>query len=180
MADNKKSRTPDTASNAPPKGKASRRTGRTATTSGPGPATPVKSTPAKSKSVRRKTRSVAPETTIATSAGQFSIEMYPDAPDFRDWKYEPALIELQPEIKPPADLIILDQGQEGACTGYGLAAVINCLCQKSARDFSASEVMLYDMARRYDAWAGEDYEGSSCRGAIEGWYNMWVCGVEDW
>ena len=35
--------------------------------------------------------------------------------------------------------------------------------------------MLYEMARRYDEWPGESYEGSSCRGAIKGWYNMGVC-----
>ena len=35
--------------------------------------------------------------------------------------------------------------------------------------------MLYEMARRYDRWAGEDYDGSSCRGAIKGWKNSGVC-----
>ena len=35
--------------------------------------------------------------------------------------------------------------------------------------------MLYEMALRYDEWAGEDNAGSSCRGAIKGFYNMGVC-----
>jgi len=35
--------------------------------------------------------------------------------------------------------------------------------------------MLYEMAQRHDEWTGEDYSGSSCRGASKGWYNMGVC-----
>ena len=31
------------------------------------------------------------------------------------------------------------------------------------------------MAKRHDEWLGEAYEGSSCRGAIKGWYNSGVC-----
>ncbi|GAX59339.1 cysteine protease [Candidatus Scalindua japonica] len=40
--------------------------------------------------------------------------------------------------------------------------------------------MLYEMARRFDEWPGEEYFGSSCRGAIRGWYNMGVCTEEMW
>ena len=40
--------------------------------------------------------------------------------------------------------------------------------------------MLYEMAKRYDEWEGENYEGSSCRGAIKGWYNMGVCTDRQW
>jgi hypothetical protein len=40
--------------------------------------------------------------------------------------------------------------------------------------------MLYTLARRYDEYDGENYEGSSCRGAIKGWFNNGVCLEEDW
>nr|NJM03262.1 peptidase C1 [Desulfobacula sp.] len=36
------------------------------------------------------------------------------------------------------------------------------------------------MAKKHDEWPGEDYQGSSCRGAIRGWKNMGVCSDEDW
>jgi hypothetical protein len=36
------------------------------------------------------------------------------------------------------------------------------------------------MARRHDEWAGEIDEGSSCRGAIKGWYHMGVCSEALW
>ncbi len=35
--------------------------------------------------------------------------------------------------------------------------------------------MLYEMAKKFDEWEGQDYSGSSCRGAIRGWYNTGVC-----
>src|SRR5204863_1947703 len=38
----------------------------------------------------------------------------------------------------------------------------------------------YEMARRYDDWPGEGYEGSSARGAIKGWVAHGVCDVKNW
>jgi len=104
----------------------------------------------------------------------------PDMPDIRDRIYEPALIKLLSEISPPEDLHILDQGYEGACTGFAIAAVINRLLQTSGRDLRVSPRMLYEMAKRSDEWPGEEYDGSSLRGAIRGWKNMGVCSQGLW
>lgn len=111
----------------------------------------------------------------------------PDLPDLRDRMYEPHLRQLIDELPPPADLLILDQGDEGACTGFGLAAVINRL-RHDRRGLSeplelkhgVSARMLYELARRYDEWPGEDYDGSSIRGAIRGIYHNGVCDWLDW
>jgi len=104
-----------------------------------------------------------------------------DTPDIRDRMYEPALIQLQPEIDNRNGNAVLDQGGEGSCTGFGLVAVINILnSQKRVLDFKASPRMLYEMAKKHDIWPGEDYDGSSCRGAIRGWKNMGVCSANDW
>ena len=40
--------------------------------------------------------------------------------------------------------------------------------------------MLYHNARLYDEWEGEDYEGSSCRGALKGWHRHGVCDAKLW
>ena len=111
------------------------------------------------------------------AAGQLRLlNVRNDPPDIRDRMYEPALIRLEPEIDHSDPSLVLDQGQEGACTGFGLAAVINLLHKdRDGNDFRASMRMLYEMARKHDEWPGEDYEGSSCRGAIRGWKNMGVC-----
>ena len=111
---------------------------------------------------------------------RYQLTARQDAPDFRDFTYQPALIKLKTSLPLPADLNIRDQGQQGSCTGFGLAAVIDRLIKESMREINGEDItvsarMLYEMAQRYDEWPDEDYDGSSCRGAIKGWYNMGVC-----
>jgi hypothetical protein len=124
-----------------------------------------------------------------------TFDARPDRIDLRDRIYQPKLVSLPshyPDIEKIdqylptyAEYFVLDQGQEGACTGFGLAAVINFLQWKN-NDFEvknlkvASPRMLYHMAQIYDEWAGEDYEGSSCRGAMKGWHRHGVCTDAFW
>lgn len=104
-----------------------------------------------------------------------------DRPDLRDRMYEPALIQLARSIDNRNLSFIRDQGEDGACTGFGLAAVIDVLNLKNHnKKFKASTRMLYEMGKRHDEWPGADYEGSSCRGALRGWKNMGVCSESDW
>ncbi len=110
-----------------------------------------------------------------------------DTIDFRDQMYTPTLVEVPPRIdlaeyqkyKTP----ILNQGQEGACTGFGLATVANYLLRRrkvSPQVVQVSPRMLYEMAKRYDEWAGENYSGSSARGAMKGWHKHGVCSALVW
>jgi hypothetical protein len=94
----------------------------------------------------------------------------PDRIDFHDWFYQARLAPL-PDQLINCHLVprILDQGKEGACTGFALAAVIGYLLARRDLTRTVSPRMLYEMARRYDEWPGENYEGSSARGAIKGW-----------
>ena len=121
-----------------------------------------------------------------------------DRLDFRDLPYRPPLRSLAPIW--PADEVIAanlrgyvgaglvrDQGEEGACTGFGLACVTNYLLwvrhaeSGSKQPFeSVSPRMFYELARRYDEWPGVDYEGSSCRGALKGWNKHGVCAESLW
>lgn len=111
----------------------------------------------------------------------------PDTLDFRDRMYEATLIEV-PSRVPLEDYLeyevpILDQGKEGACTGFGLATVANYLLRRrkfERDDTPVSPRMFYTMARRYDEWAGEDYDGSSARGAMKGWHKHGVCAEDIW
>lgn len=78
---------------------------------------------------------------------------------------------------------MLDQGREGACTGFGLATVANYLLRVRGQNPNADEVsawMLYAMAKRYDEWPGEDYDGSSARGAMKGWFKHGLCAMALW
>jgi len=115
-------------------------------------------------------------------AGQpHKFDAVPDRVDVRDWFYQPTLRSL-PDVMVNCDLVDkpLDQGQEGACTGYALAGVINCLLRQRGIKRSVSPKMLYDMARRYDEWPGESYSGSSARGAMKGWIRHGVVSAERW
>jgi hypothetical protein len=114
------------------------------------------------------------------AAASYPLTAVQDVPDLRDWPYEPTLRQLRRYLAPPRGLEILDQKQEGACTGFGLAAVINLLNRERTSRVRVSPRMLYEMARLHDEWPGEDYAGSSCRGAIKGWYNMGVCPEGKW
>lgn len=115
------------------------------------------------------------------------LDARPDTVDFRDRMYQPTLVDVPPS-RPLADYKqlgapILDQGQEGACTGFGLAAVCNYLLRTRAGwtdETPVSPHMLYTMARRYDEWPGETYEGSSARGAMKGWHKHGVCASDFW
>lgn len=123
-----------------------------------------------------------------------NLNARPDTVDFRDQLFIPTLVEV-PVERPLEEYLkcyrkatrknvpILDQGQEGACTGFGLAAVCDYLL--GTRSFGAkSEIvsarMLYEMAKRYDEWRGEDYDGSSARGAMKGWHKHGVCSELEW
>ncbi|MBS2037288.1 C1 family peptidase [bacterium] len=119
------------------------------------------------------------------------LDARPDRIDLRDRIYTPKLSSLPPEYPTQQDIdaylpdyrrLILDQGSEGACTGFGLAAVVNYLNWKIAGSNSkqVSPRMFYHLARMYDEWPGEDYTGSSCRGAMKGWHRHGICLDEIW
>ncbi len=130
--------------------------------------------------------------------GKYLLAARPDTVDFRDQMYVTSLVEV-PRERPLAEyrkagIPILDQGQEGACTGFALATVVHYLLrlrklsgaateQEKERVFNQQQVsphMLYRMARRYDEWAGEDDDGSSARGAMKGWHKHGVCSLAAW
>lgn len=125
-------------------------------------------------------REPEPTTTAADKIGR-KLDAVPDRVDTRDWFFQPRLTPM------PATLVncdhvpaILDQGNEGACTGFALAAVVNYLLSHEKVERKVSPYMLYELARRYDEWPGEGYEGSSARGAMKGWVRHGVCLEKSW
>ncbi len=110
-----------------------------------------------------------------------------DSFDSRDMIYAPALVELPRHLYPNWEwIVLLNQGRQGACTGFGLAAVINYQLASRHRRCSANPTdrvsarMLFQIAKRYDQWAGESYDWSSARGAMKSWYKTGVCSEALW
>src|SRR5688572_14286606 len=90
------------------------------------------------------------------------LDARPDRVDVRDLPYRPPLRSLPAHYPSRVDMqrylpryakdgMVLDQKSEGACTGFGLAAVINFLFWKEVADSDAptppkvSERMLYHL-----------------------------------
>lgn len=127
-----------------------------------------------------------PKAAPTTASGQV-LNARADTVDFRDLMFTPTLAEV-PQTRPLDDYLahkvpILDQGTEGACTGFGLATVVHYLLNTRKHwpdNTTVSPRMLYDMARRYDEWEGTSYSGSSCRGAMKGWQKHGVCTETRW
>ncbi len=110
------------------------------------------------------------------------VNVRPDTLDFRDKMFEPTLVEVPSKIDLEEyrkhEIPILNQGNEGACTGFGLATVVNYLLRTRKHVPDKAKVspwMLYELAKRYDEWPGEAYDGSSARGAMKGWHKHGVC-----
>ncbi len=126
------------------------------------------------------------------------LDARPDRLDLRDLMYRAPLRSLPARWPLDADLKkllpayvksgrILNQGNEGACTGFGLACVTNYLywlrhlgAPRSQMPDPVSPRMFYELAKLYDEWPGQDYEGSSCRGALKGWHKHGVCSSTLW
>ena len=130
---------------------------------------------------------MAPSTPRQKKPVQRQFDARRDTTDFRDLMFVPTLVEV-PTTIPLADYLrvkvpVLDQGSEGACTGFGLATVANYLLlrRRVVPDrVPVSPRMLYEMARRYDEWPGENYSGSSARGAMKGWHKHGVTSEKEW
>jgi hypothetical protein len=139
-----------------------------------------RSSPKTTRPEAAKRRDAQSNTSTEQKIGR-RLDAVPDRIDVRDWPYQPRLVTL-PDVLVNCDLVpeILDQGTEGACTGFALAAVINFLLRSLNSPRRVSPQMLYEMARRYDEWPGEAYEGSSARGGMKGWVMHGVVSADTW
>jgi hypothetical protein len=139
---------------------------------------PIEKTAPKTTQPRAKSLRAKESAKTTDEAINKTLDAFPDKIDIRDWTYQPSLRPL-PDQLINCDHVpcILNQGREGACTGFALAAVINYHLFKNGRHTGeeikgkecVSPRMLYEMARRYDEWPGEAYVGSSARGTMKGW-----------
>ncbi len=116
--------------------------------------------------------------TIHAATEARKLDVLPDMTDLRDRYYRPALIQLDqtklPQIGPD---YIRNQHGEGACTGFALAAVVDQQCRHLFGDQArkVSTRMLYEMAKLHDDTPGQNYSGSTIRGALKGFYHNGVC-----
>lgn len=80
----------------------------------------------------------------------------------------------------------LDQGREGACTGFARSHDLASVPKPAKGITDATAQDLYVRARRLDEWPGEDYDGSSVLGAVKAAAELgyvgeyrWAFGIDD-
>jgi hypothetical protein len=150
------------------------------------------------KTKKPATAKTAGKAAANTAVSAPKLDARPDRLDLRDLVYRAPLRSLPARWPADADLKkllpayvksgrILNQGNEGACTGFGLACVTNYLYWLRHLDTPRAKLpepvsprMFYELAKLYDEWPGQDYEGSSCRGALKGWHKHGVCSSTLW
>ena len=126
-----------------------------------------------------------PKTTIGSRVelahDTFETNARPDPFDERDLVYAPRLQMLPKSIdRRTADRRYVYHQQGQSCTGHAIAAVINHVLKISAASRRVSPYMLYQFARRYDEFPGEEDAGSSLRAAFKGWFNHGVALERSW
>lgn len=62
---------------------------------------------------------------------------------------------------------VLDQGAEGACTGFGTSHMLSATPKARPGVDERFAHTLYKLAQTMDEWPGEDYDGSSVLGAMK-------------
>ncbi|WP_085633939.1 C1 family peptidase [Pseudomonas sp. R16(2017)] len=133
-----------------------------------------------------------PASVFSFAKTPLTLDARPDRLDLRDRIFTPRVQSLPAAFPSDDDIIheladylnrgmVLYQGNEGACTGFGLSAVINYLLWwRDRQSVLTSPRQLYHLAKLYDEWPGEDYTGSSCRGALKGWHKHGACERSLW
>jgi len=104
----------------------------------------------------------------------------------RKYSVKALLTDLEPRTKIWECGIWLDQGQEGACTGFSVCHEAAAAPVEVQDIINETAFDVYKRAKQIDKWPGEDYEGSSVLAAIKvgkerGWYEeyRWAFSIED-
>jgi hypothetical protein len=136
-------------------------------------------TPPRKKTLKNTPRNAAKKTAKRVPAQPFMRVAKPDPPDARDRPFRPDVSRApSPTLFPAKPLPLKNQGDTNACTGFGLALVVEHLLRSAGRERAPaiSPFMLYSMARRYDEFPGSVQDkGSSVRGALKGWFKHGAC-----
>jgi len=81
---------------------------------------------------------------------------------------------------------VLDQGNEGSCTGHAAVGALGAEPLKYGRISHPLAVRWYKRAQRLDEWPGDNYVGTSVNAAMQvgrqfGWWDSyrWAFGVDD-
>ena len=110
-----------------------------------------------------------------------NVSDYPADP--RDWVHSPDKNEVDPidlkefsrrKLCPK----VANQGSIGSCVGHSGRVLLGS--SNTFQEEEPSPMWIYKTAKKYDAWAGEDYSGTSIRGAANALINEGCCFERFW
>jgi hypothetical protein len=112
--------------------------------------------------------------------GPLKIELGPPVlpPEYRERGPQPSepVIDLSTHIGR-----IGDTGPEGTTVGFALAYTIQAAVRAGGRsDLDVSARGIYTLAKRFDEFPGEDYEGSSLSGGLQAARSVGVYSAKEW
>jgi len=98
--------------------------------------------------------------------------------DDRDWRYRRGALVRSGTHRPPVvdnrhlfiRIPVWNQGKEGACTGMAMAGALSEIYGQEL-----SPRFMFEAAKEHDEWPGEDYDGSSVRGAAKAAASVGCC-----
>jgi hypothetical protein len=124
------------------------------------------------------------EASMAGALNKKSDPMQPESSydaDPRDQIFKPTALSLPDQFLPKKEnIVILDQGQEGASVGFGLAGMINYLMHERGDRELMSPRMLYQMAKVFGGADWNQDSGANIRDGLKGWYTRGVCPEAMW
>lgn len=103
--------------------------------------------------------------------------------DPRDWRYRRGEL-VRTDLRRPektdnrglfAQTPVWNQGKEGSCTGMALAAALSEIYA-----VELSPRFMFEAAKLYDEWPGENYDGSSVRAAAKAAVALGCCVHDMW
>ena len=95
--------------------------------------------------------------------------------------FKPTKSSLPDQILPkPGWIVVLDQGQEGAGVGHGMATMINYLLRERGIYEQVSARMLQQLSKQYGNLALDQDQGSQILDGLRGWLENGVCPESLW
>ncbi|MBA4490502.1 trypsin-like peptidase domain-containing protein [Paracoccus sp. S1E-3] len=127
---------------------------------------------------RRHLQAVVDRLRFTAQEGQLFRGIAPDRPDDRDRAYTPSLMLPQDQVLPQDGGLIGDQGTEGSCAAFAVAAAIEMQlppARRNGQTLTASVRMLDAMARDRDEFLDDTQDGTTLRAVLKGFFHNGVC-----
>jgi len=113
---------------------------------------------------------------------KYKLGYRPEPPDIRDLMVPIPQYDLPKEVDWTHQVTrVKNQGNEGACVGFAVTALKEFQeWRQHGRKFDFSERWAYEFAKQEDEFPGEDYEGTTIRGAMKALAKHGICTEDLW